>query len=81
MNKKIFLLSILPISLIILSCNGNIYPQFEKNPKEGADLLKFDLLMSQNTSKIWAAIRIFELSKQNMPINDSLFLRFFHFLC
>ena len=70
MNKKIFLLFILPISLIIINCNGNIYPQFEKNPKEGADLLKFDLLMSQNTSKIWAAIRIFELSKQNMPIND-----------
>ena len=70
MNKKILLLCILPISLIIINCNGNIYPQFEKNPKEGAELLKFDLLMSQNTSKIWASIKIFDLSKQNMPIND-----------
>ncbi len=70
MNKKIFLLFILPISLIIINCDGNIYPQFEKNPKEGTELVKFDLLMSQNVSKIWAPIRIFELSKQNMPIND-----------
>ena len=69
MNKKIFLLSILPISLIILSCNGNIYPQFEKNPKASSELIKFDLTMSHNTSKIWAPIRIFEISKQNMPEN------------
>ena len=26
--------------------------------------------MSHNTSKIWAPIKIFELSKQNMPIDD-----------
>ena len=70
MNKKIFLLSILPISLIILSCNGYIYPQFEKNPKAAPELIKFDLTMSHNTSKIWAPIRLFEISKQNMPESD-----------
>ena len=70
MNKKILMLCILPVSLLILNCNTNIYPQYEKNPIASTQLIKFDLTMSHNTTKIWAPIKIFELSKQNMPVDD-----------
>ena len=70
MNKKILMLCMLPVSLLILNCNTNIYPQYEKNPIASTQLIKFDLTMSYNTSKIWAPIKIFELSKQNMPVDD-----------
>ena len=70
MNKKILMLCMLSISLLILNCNTYIYPQYEKNPMASTQLIKFDLTMSYITSKIWAPIRIFELSKQNMPIDD-----------
>ena len=70
MNKKILMLCMLPVSLLILNCNTYIYPQYEKNPIASAKLIKFDQTMSYNNSKIWAPIRIFELSKQNMPADD-----------
>lgn len=69
MNKKILMLCMLPVSLLILNCNTYIYPQYEKNPIASTQLIKFDLTMSYNNSKIWAPIKIFELSKQNMPVD------------
>ena len=70
MNKKILMLCMLPVSLLILNCNTYIYPQYEKNPIASTQLIKFDLTMSHNNSKIWAPIRIFEISKQNMPLDN-----------
>ena len=70
MNKKILMLCMLPVSLLILNCNTYLYPQYEKNPIASTKLIKFDLTMSHNNSKIWAPIRIFEISKQNMPLDN-----------
>jgi len=52
MDKKILLLFILPISLVILNCSTYLYPQYEKNSMTSTELIKFDLMMSHNTSKI-----------------------------
>ena len=76
MDKKTLLLFILPISLVILNCSTYLYPQYEKNSIASTKLIKFDLMMSHNTSKIWAPIKIFNLSKQNMPIDtESLMIK------
>ena len=70
MNKKILMLCMLPVSLLILNCNTYIYPQYEKNSKASTDLIKFDLTMAHHMTKIWAPIRLFEVSKQNMPLDN-----------
>ena len=70
MIKKPTLTLIVLLTLINLSCNTYLYPQYEKNPNKATDIIKFDLIMSHNTSKIWAPIRLFELSKQNMPLDN-----------
>mgnify|MGYP001234100078 CR=1 FL=1 len=70
MIKKPTLTLIVLLTLINLSCNTYLYPQYEKNPNKATDIIKFDLIMSHNTSKIWAPIKLFELSKQNMPLDN-----------
>ena len=68
-KKSILTLSVL-FTLINFGCNPYIYPQYEKNTNQASELIKFDMTMSYNTTKIWAPIKIFELSKQNMPLDQ-----------
>ena len=70
MIKKTTITLIVLLTLINLSCNTYIYPQYEKEINKAPELIKFDMQMSINNSKIWVPIKIFELSKQNMPIDS-----------
>ena len=70
MIKKSTITLIVILTLINLGCNTYLYPQYETNSNKAPELIKFDMIMSHNTSKIWVPIKIFELSKQNMPLDD-----------
>ena len=68
--KKIILTFTVLSALISIGCNTYLYPSYEKNINKASELIKFDMQMSYNTTKIWAPIKIFELSKQNMPLDQ-----------
>ena len=68
--KKIILTFTVLSALISIGCNTYLYPSYEKNTNQASELIKFDMTMSYNTTKIWAPIKIFELSKQNMPLDQ-----------
>ena len=70
MIKKTTLTLIGLFTLLILGCNTYLYPQYDKNSNKASELIKFDMIMSHNTSKIWVPIKVFELSKQNMPLEN-----------
>ena len=70
MIKKLILIFTALSALITLGCNTYLYPSYEKNTNQASELIKFDMIMSHNTTKIWAPIKIFELSKQNMPLDQ-----------
>ena len=73
MMKKIILTFTVLSALISIGCNTYLYPlypSYEKNINKTPELIKFDMTMSYNTTKIWAPIKIFELSKQNMPLDQ-----------